>query len=183
MADYPDWVKKFRRKGTAIKKVGNSYYLYQHTSKRVPGKKYPQAVDKFIGVITPDGVVEKNKKKVSLEDIEVYKYGFSYTLYSICPEKWKKSLKDEWIAVLKSIISYYSPNSYLLLEVNDECSKSVSLYERKLFDFLNISLEELLSLSTIYLLRFKDRDVISKINDDQNEILDRLNVKIEGVSG
>ena len=34
MADYPDWVKKFRRKGTAVKKVGNSYYLYQHTSKR-----------------------------------------------------------------------------------------------------------------------------------------------------
>ena len=182
MADYPDWVKKFRRKGTAVKKVGNSYYLYQHTSKRVPGKKYPQAVDKFIGVITPDGVVEKNKKKVSLEDIEVYEYGFSYALYSICPEKWKKLLKDEWFAVLKSIISYYSPNSYLL-EVNDECSKNVSLYERKLFDSLNISLEELLSLSTIYLLRFKDRDVISKINDDQNAILDRLNVKIDGVSG
>jgi len=38
MANYPEWVKKFRRKGTAIKKVGNSYYLYKHTSKCVPGK-------------------------------------------------------------------------------------------------------------------------------------------------
>lgn len=61
--NYPDWVKKFRTKGTAIKKVGNSYYLYKHSSKRVPGKKYPQAVDTYIGLITPDGVVKKSKKK------------------------------------------------------------------------------------------------------------------------
>lgn len=184
MANYPDWVKKFRRKGTAIKKVGHTYYLYQHTSKRVPGKKYPQAVDRFIGVITPDGVVEKRKKKVSLEDIEVLEYGFSFALYSLCPKKWKKSLKDEWLSVLKCIVFRYSPHSYLLVDFHDdECSKNVSLYERKLFDDIDISLEELLSLSTIYLLRFSDRDVISKINDHQNHLLDKLNIRIEGVSG
>ena len=63
MANYPDWVKQFREKGTSVKKVGNSYYLYKHTSKRVPGKKYPQAMDTYIGIITPSGVIRKNKKK------------------------------------------------------------------------------------------------------------------------
>lgn len=183
MANYPDWVKKFRRKGTAVKKVGNSYYLYQHTSKRVPGKKYPQAVDKFIGVITPDGVIEKSKKKVSLEDIEVFECGFSFALYSICPEEWKKLLNDEWFTILKSIIHQYSPHSYLLIDFNDECSKNINLYERKLFDMLEVSLEDLLSLSTIYLLRFSDRDVISKINEYQKELLHQLNLTIEGVLG
>lgn len=183
MSNYPDWVKKFRRKGTAVKKVGHSYYLYQHTSKRVPGKKYPQAVDKFIGVITPDGVVETNRKKVSLEDIEVFEYGFSYALYSICPDKWKESLKDEWFTVLRCIIFRYSPHSYLLSDFSDVSSKNVSLFEKKLFDMLEVSLEDLLSLSTIYLLRFSDRDVISKINDNQKELLHQLNVAIEGVLG
>ena len=37
MSKYPDWVNAFKEKGTSIKKVGNEYYLYRATSKRVPG--------------------------------------------------------------------------------------------------------------------------------------------------
>jgi len=36
---YPEWVQQQRTKGTTVKKVGNTYYLYKRTSKRVPGKK------------------------------------------------------------------------------------------------------------------------------------------------
>ena len=36
---YPDWVQEQRTKGTTVKKSGNNYYLYKHTSRRVPGKK------------------------------------------------------------------------------------------------------------------------------------------------
>jgi len=61
---YPEWVQKYREQGTTIKKKGDAYYLYKRTSKRVPGKKYPQAVDTYIGVITPDGVVKSNMKKI-----------------------------------------------------------------------------------------------------------------------
>ena len=46
---YPEWVQQQRIKGTTVKKVGNTYYLYKRTSKRVPGKKYPQPVDTYIG--------------------------------------------------------------------------------------------------------------------------------------
>lgn len=56
---YPEWVQEQRVKGTTVKKVGNTYYLYKRTSKRIPGKKYPQPVDTYIGIITPDGVIER----------------------------------------------------------------------------------------------------------------------------
>ncbi len=36
---YPDWVQEQRTKGTTVKKSGNNYYLYKHTSRRVRGKK------------------------------------------------------------------------------------------------------------------------------------------------
>ena len=68
---YPDWVQRYRIKGTTVKKKGDSYYLYKRTSRRVKGKKYPQPVDTYIGVITPEGVIESNKRKVSLTDAEV----------------------------------------------------------------------------------------------------------------
>lgn len=35
---YPDWVQKYRIKGTTVKKKGDSYYLYKRTSRRVKGK-------------------------------------------------------------------------------------------------------------------------------------------------
>lgn len=69
----------------------NAYYLYSRTSRRVPGKKYPQPVDTYIGVIT----------KVLLE---------------LCPQGWKEPLGDEWKDVLTAIILKWSPESSLLWE-------------------------------------------------------------------
>ena len=47
---YPEWVQRYREKGTTIKKKGDSYYLFKRTSRRDPGKKYPQPVDTYIGI-------------------------------------------------------------------------------------------------------------------------------------
>lgn len=58
---YPEWVEKHRIKGTSIKKINNSYYLYKVTSKRVKGKTYPVSVQKYIGKITEDGLTEAEK--------------------------------------------------------------------------------------------------------------------------
>ncbi len=80
---YPEWVQEHRTKGTTVKKVGNTYYLYKRTSKRVPGKKYPQPVDTYIGIITPDGVVEKKKTLISTTDIVVKEYGFSRAIQEL----------------------------------------------------------------------------------------------------
>ena len=70
---YPDWVQKQKTTGTTVKKVGNNYYLYKHSSKRVPGKKNPVPVDTYIGKITPEGVKKSGSKKVAVNDAEVIK--------------------------------------------------------------------------------------------------------------
>ena len=61
---YPDWVQKYRTKGTTVKKKGDSYYLYKRTSRRVKGKKYPQPVDTYIGVITRKESYKVIKKNI-----------------------------------------------------------------------------------------------------------------------
>ena len=110
---YPEWVQKYREKGTTIKKKGDSYYLYKRTSRRVPGKKYPQPVDTYVGIITPDGVVETQRKRVELTDIEVREYGYSNALWKLCPQGWKDSIGKEWEDVLKTLILRWSPQSYI----------------------------------------------------------------------
>ena len=76
--------------------VGNNYYLYKRTSKRVPGKKYPQPVDTYIGMITPDGIIEKKKILVAASSVEVREYGFSKAVQELCPQEWKDAAGNEW---------------------------------------------------------------------------------------
>ena len=86
MSNYPDWVNSFKEKGTSVKKVGNEYYLYRSTSKRVPGKKYPQPVVEYIGAITRDGVVKSRVRKLSTDRVRVFEYGMSHALQALLPE-------------------------------------------------------------------------------------------------
>jgi hypothetical protein len=72
MSNYPDWVNAHKEKGTAVKKVGNDYYLYKATSKRFPGKKYPQPIHEYIGVRTREGVVRTNVRKITTDRVRVY---------------------------------------------------------------------------------------------------------------
>ena len=77
------------------------------------GKKYPQPVDTYIGVITPEGVIQSNKRKVSLTDAEVWEYGFSKAVWELCPDDWKKPLGDDWQDVLSIILLKQSKTSYI----------------------------------------------------------------------
>ena len=116
---YPDWVQKYRTRGKTVKKKGDAYYLYKRTSKRVPGKKYPQPVDTYIGIITPDGVVESDKKKISLTDIEVWEYGFSKAILDLCPEGWKR---------------FGEPGkTYSLSDLDEETDQETVLYKERWF--------------------------------------------------
>ncbi len=81
---YPDWVQEQRTRGTTVKKKGDTYYLY----KRTPGasrKEYTPAVDTYIGIITPEGFIKSERKKISLGGIEVKEYGFSQAYGSSAP--------------------------------------------------------------------------------------------------
>lgn len=55
---YPEWVSKYHTKGTTIKKIKDNYYLYKATSKYSKEKGYPISIQKYIGKITENGVVE-----------------------------------------------------------------------------------------------------------------------------
>ena len=184
---YPEWVQKHRVRGTTIKKKGNSYYLYKRTSKRVPGKKYPQPVDTYIGLITPEGVVYSDKKKVTLSNIEVREYGFTKAIQDLCPDGWKKPLGEDWNNVLSIIILKWSPESFLKdmptqKTENDyhyQFAAQAASLSRRIYKEHGIDLKELEILKTIYLVRIEKNSAISVISPAQQQIIDRLGMSLE----
>lgn len=183
---YPDWVQKYRTQGKTVKKKGDAYYLYQRTSKRVPGKKYPQPVDTYIGIITPDGIIESNKKKITLTDIEVWEYGFSKAIMTLCPEGWKKPHGDEWEDILKIIICDWSGRSWLKKEgLKDKNSfrcqfnaQAASL-SRRIYNEYKLEVKTLNPLKDVYLVIMGKEKAISKIDPDQKRIIDSLGLELE----
>ena len=183
---YPDWVQAQRTRGTTVKKKGDTYYLYKRTSRRVPGKKYPQPVDTYIGIITPEGVVESGKKKISLAGIEVKEYGFSRTVWQLCPEGWKKPLGEDWEDVLMIIIEKWSPETYLRKErtvkketdFHYQFGAQMSSLSRRIYKEHGVDVSELQGLKNIYLLYLEKEKVISKISREQQQMLERMGVDI-----
>ena len=184
---YPDWVQAHKKRGTTIKRVGSNYYLYKHTSKRVPGKKYPQPVDTYIGVITPDGVVESRKKKLSLTDVEVKEYGFSKALWLLCPQSWKNPLGDDWEDILSIITLKWSPKSYLVKEreikkeedFRYQFGAQMASLSRRIYKEHGVDVSELHELDDIYLVYLEKEAVVSRIDDTGRLLLNKLGVNIE----
>lgn len=184
---YPDWVQKHRTKGTTVKKIGDSYYLYKRTSRRVKGKKYPQPVDTYIGVITPEGVIQSNKRKVSLTDAEVWEYGFSKAVWELCPDDWKKPLGDDWQDVLSIILLKQSPTSYIQKtrvmkkesDLRYQFAAQTASLSRRIYKKWGIGLEGLHQLETIYLVCLDKTEIISKVNEGQRRLLEKIQVALE----
>jgi hypothetical protein len=184
MSAYPEWVNQYKQKGTAVKKVGNSYYLYKATSKRVPGKKYPQPIHTYIGTITQDGLVVTAVRKISTETVHVYECGFSYTLSRIIPEKFRKDIGDEVRAnyAFLNIVRCFSPESYLLRDLDlptmEDLHMSLSVQTKKFERLAGVRLEELLVLSRIYLVETKECDMISAATPEMVELMAKMGVNI-----
>lgn len=191
MADkiYPDWVQEQKIKGTTVKKVGNNYYLYKHSSKRVPGKKNPVPVDTYIGRITPDGIEKGAVRKISTMDTEVVvkEYGFSHAVEKLCPAGWKEPLGKDWQKVLDYIIVRESPESYVsqirqvpaALEPHIQYGAQKAALQRRMKQEYGVGFKDLLLLSTIYLVRFSGKSFVSKISEAQKELLKRLDLGME----
>lgn len=183
---YPEWVQEKRTRGTTVKKKGDTYYLYKRTSRRVPGKKYPQPVDTYIGVITPEGVIKSEKKKISLGGIEVKEYGFSRAVWQLCPEGWKKPLGDDWEEVLSIILLKWSPETYLSKErmikaeqdFHYQFSSQAASLSRRIYKEQGVNLQTLQRLKSIYLLYFGKEKVVSKISAGQEELLAETGVDL-----
>lgn len=157
---YPDWVQKQRTTGTTVKKVGNNYYLYKHSSKRVRGKKNPVPVDTYIGKITPEGIEKSGFKKVVVNDAEVIvkEYGFSKSVEVLCPAGWKEPLGKNWQEVLDFIIVRESPESYIpqIRKVPERLDPHIQLgaqkaaLQRRMKKEYGVDFKELRQLSSIY---------------------------------
>ncbi|MDO9580005.1 MAG: hypothetical protein Q7J06_05490 [Bacteroidales bacterium] len=187
MSNYPDWVNAFKEKGTSIKRVGNEYYLYRSTSKRVLGKKYPQPVQEYIGIITRGGVIKTYVRKISTDRVKVYEYGMSFVLQSLLPEAFlinshdKETLRFAFLHIVKHV----SPKSYLLKnmdlpslsDLHINLNVQLKRYER----LTGISIEDLRPLSELYLIETKECDMLSEVTPEMSKILARLGVKIDAV--
>jgi len=187
LSNYPDWVNAFKEKGTSVKKVGNEYYLYRSSSKRVPGKKYPQPIHEYIGTITKNGVLRTNVRKISTDRVRVYEYGMSYVLLSLLPEKFlvnshdRETLRFAFLHVVKHV----SPKSYLLRNIElptlSELHISLSAQLKRYERLTGISIEELRPLSELYLVETKECDMLSEVTSEIRDILTRLGVEINAI--
>lgn len=186
---YPDWVQKQKTRGTTVKKVGNNYYLYKHSSKRVPGKKNPVPVDTYIGKITPDGIEKGVTKKVATNDTEVVvkEYGFSRSVEFLCPVSWKEPLGKNWQEVLDFIIVRESPESYIkdvrkvpeALDPHIQLGAQKSALQRRMRKEHGIELNDLRLLLTVYVVSIANKKFVSKMTDGQKALLERLGLELE----
>jgi hypothetical protein len=182
MAKYPKWVEDCRRKGTVILKNGEDFFLYSTTSHRVPGKKNPQVTRKYLGKITPEGLVQRLDVNVDHSGIRVYEYGFSHALLSLAPERLicgeREDGNREWI--VKAIALSESPNSYFSLEeaaIKEIVKgKDTSYYKGRFLSLTGLRLESLESLKQIYLVIIDGTRIISAIDDTQHALLQKLGV-------
>ena len=61
--ELPDWVRKHKAKGTEIRNISGRYYIYKIHSERDPITKRPKKItDKYLGRITPEGLIKPKIK-------------------------------------------------------------------------------------------------------------------------
>lgn len=84
MANYPEWVMKYKQKGTYINFVKGKYYLYAAHSERIPGtKKVRRVCDAYLGRITEEDGLIPPKDKVE-DTVTVLEYGLSALILPVC---------------------------------------------------------------------------------------------------
>ena len=118
--EYPAFVKQYKPSGTIVKKQGKTFYVYEATSVRVPGKKYPKQIIKGkVGTVDQNGFHKIKKITINIDDINVFEFGFSDYIYSYLESYKSKNMaipRKEISKIFKSYIIYLSPNSYFSLE-------------------------------------------------------------------
>jgi hypothetical protein len=180
-------VNAYKEKGTSVKKVGNEYYLYRSTSKRVPGKKYPQPVETYIGAITKEGVVRTNVRKISTDRVRVYEYGMSYALQALLPEAFLINSHDRETLryAFLHIVRHASPKSYLLrgieLPAISELHVNLNMQYKRYERLAGVAIEDLRPLSELYLVETRECDMLSEVTPAMGEMFGKLGVEINAV--
>ena len=116
MATLPEWVLRHKVKGTEVKRSGDSYYLYNVSSVWVPSKKRSRKISgKYLGTITPDGLIKPKYERVldELKNISVKEFGASSLIRHLCSDVidlLKTHFPEDWneIAVFSIVRLFHS---------------------------------------------------------------------------
>jgi hypothetical protein len=181
---HPAWALQHKQKGTELRLINGTYYLYQVSSKWNPEKKRPQKITgKLLGKITQEGFFESDKEKLRKafrEKIEgplqVKEYGMFYLIHhlfgsyieklkNVFPEIWQEivslaCMRLLYKAPIKNVGFYYS-HSFL-----SEQYPEVSLGEKRvraLYKKIGLSREQTVSFMSSF-LKQKDMVLIDATN-------------------
>ncbi len=122
MTKHPQWALKHKRKGTELRLIKGTYYLYEITSKWNPEKKRSQKITLgLLGKITREnGFIESEKRKLRKgghipDDISIKEYGLSSFIKNNLIEyidMLKKYFPEHWKFIIASAyarLAYQSP--------------------------------------------------------------------------
>ena len=190
MNKYPDYVNKYRPKGTIIKKVNNTYYVYEAKSKRVEGKKYPiQVIKGVIGKIDENGFHSTEKVEIN-QDIIVRECGFTNLILkykdTFMEDKLANFKKEDKEIILYSLIYYLSNNTYLQegkVKIITSIDELVTKYHLNLGrqiamveKVIEVKLAEIESLKYICRVYIGQKELKTTITKQQKEIIAKLMV-------
>ena len=193
---YPDFVKKNRPKGTVVKRVGDAYYVYYATTKRVPEKSYPvQVIKGYAGTIDENGFHPSNKVTVYEDQVIVRECGFTNYLlkfeeiYVNDVNATLKKTKKEKAALYHSLICYLSKNSYLndeehilsTEEMADIYGVGIPNQVTAIEKIIEKKLSEIEDLKWICNVRMGGRLFQNELTDAQKELLKELGVHEEDI--
>lgn len=187
--NYPDYVKKYRPKGTVVKKSRETYYVYYATSQRVPGKKYPvQVIKGLAGKIDRNGFHPLSRAVVDTEHVVVRECGFTNFLLKFEEEylsRRNESMKEKR-SIYRSMIVYLSNNSYLNDEPGAILYPAEELVKRfhigipnqitAISKIAEHSMEELEPLKYICSVRMGNRVFASDLTEAQKKLIKRLGI-------
>ena len=186
---YPDYVKQFRPKGTVVKRVNNTYYVYYATSKRIPDKKYPvQIIRGLAGRIDESGFHPLSKAFVETKHVIVRECGFTNFLLKF--EEEYISRRNEKVKerrnLYRSMIVYLSNNSYLNDVPGTTVYSASEMIEKFRIGIPNqitaiskiceYDLKDLEPLKYICGVRMGNRMFESELTDAQKELIERIGI-------
>jgi hypothetical protein len=135
-------------------------------------------------VITPEGVVKTNVRKLQTDVVRVYEYGFSYAMRQLTPPKFTNDSRDALKAesLFLHIVKKYSPTSYLLRDVDlpptEELHVCLSTQIKKYERLSGVEIESLMPLRRLYLVEMGGREMISEVTPEIGELLSGLGVRL-----
>lgn len=123
MTKHPEWALKYKEKGTELRFINKTYYLYKITSKWNPEKKRSQKITLgLLGKITQEkGFIESEKHKLKKaqdisNDISVKEYGLSSFIENNLSEytdMLKKHFPEHWKFIIASAYARFAFQSPL----------------------------------------------------------------------